>query len=452
MDSPLLNLPGPTPTQLLADLKFIRDHPHEYLLRCAQEYGDVVQFAVPGNKAFFINHPDLIQHVLQLNHHNYDKQTFQYNALAKITGQGLLTNSDSKDWLAKRRISQPAFSKKSLQGIVPIVVSSIKAMLKTWEPYTGHGRSLDIDREMMKVSLDVVSKTLFGADLSEQAFLLTGAVMDALDYLIYQTRTLGMVPGWLPIKQNYRFKQSLHRIEAVVNTLIDQRSFDHPGDDFLGMLIGARDENGNPVLSRKEIRDEVVTLLIAGHETVASSLTWSWYLLANNPGICKKIRQEAVMVSGCDDPDYAGFEKLIYTQQVVNESLRLYPPAWLITRRALGEDRLAGYLIPKNGLIIISPYTIHRHPGLWEDPDVFDPDRFAELESNKHHRFSFIPFGGGPRLCIGNRFAMIEAVLILAIITKDYNLDLPAAESINVEALVTMRPKGGLPMLVRKPR
>jgi enediyne biosynthesis protein E7 len=153
-----------------------------------------------------------------------------------------------------------------------------------------------------------------------------------------------------------------------------------------------------------------------------------------------------------DEPDYAGFEKLVYTQQVVNESLRLFPPAWLITRRALGEDQLGGHQIPKDALIIISPYTIHRHPRLWKDPDVFDPDRFAELESNKHHRFSFIPFGGGPRLCIGNRFAMIEAVLVLAMITNAFNLDFPASESVNVEALVTMRPKGGLPMLVSKPR
>lgn len=446
MTQPQTIPPGPAKQQLLKDLKLIRDHPHEYLLQSAKAYGDVVRFSVPGNQAYFINHPDHVKHVLQMNHRNYDKNTFQYNALSRITGQGLLTNVDAEDWLEKRRIAQPAFSKQSLQGIVPIVTASTRAMLADWEENIKGGALIDIDREMMKVALAVVAQTLFGADLSEQAHRLTGAVMEALDYLIYQTRTLGMVPGWLPIRQNRNFKQACQKIENVVNDLIDRRPPDNPGQDFLGILIGARDEAGTPILSRKEIRDEVITMLIAGHETVASSLTWSWLLLSRNPGTREKIRLEAQQVLGDRQPTYEDYQQLTYTRQAYHEALRLYPPAWLISRRAIGEDQLGEFSIPGGALVIISPYTLHRRPDLWPDPDIFDPARFSETASKGRHRFGFIPFGGGPRLCIGNRFAIIEATLILAMVSRVCSLDLPPGAEVRVEALVTMRPHGGLPM------
>jgi cytochrome P450 len=448
-DKNLNKPPGPGLWDLLRRLPALRNDPPKFLYQSFMENGDVVAFDVPGNLAYFINHPDDVQHVLQMNHRNYSKDTFQYNVLARITGQGLLTN-DSEDWLVKRRIAQPAFSPKSLQGIIPVVIQAVESMLSRWESVLDGGQLLDIDREMMQCALEVVAQSLFGADLSDRAYRLTGAVMDALDYLIFQTRTLMMVPSWLPIRQNRAYREAMGTIESVVNALIDRRSQEDPGDDFLGMLLGAKDNTGIPALSRKEIRDEVVTLLIAGHETVASSLTWSWYLLAQHAEARQKLHREACEVLGRGKPSDEILSALSFTEQVYEEALRLYPPAWLITRKALGEDRIGEYTVPPGTLIIISPYTMHRRADFWPSPEVFDPARFdREGDTNiKRHRFSFIPFGGGPRLCIGNRFAYIEAKLILAMVARKVVLRLPPGQSVPVEALVTLRPGGGLPMRV----
>ena len=440
--------PGQGSIDLLKSLKHLRDHPHEYLLSSYQDFGDMVFIDIPGNPAFFINHPDDVQHVLQMNHRNYDKNTFQYQSLAKITGKGLLTNNDSQDWLQKRRVAQPAFSNKALQRIVPIVVGAVEAMMAGWSTKLNAGNLIDIDREMMNCALDVVAKALFGADLSDQAYRLTGAVMEALDYLIFQTRSLMMVPQWLPIAQNRNFKDAMASIEGVVNELIDQRSRKEPGDDLLGMLYSAVDEEGEPVFSRQDIRDEVVTLLIAGHETVASSLTWSWYLLAQQPEAQKALCSESRAVLRGHSPTFDDIAELDLTKQIYDEALRLYPPAWLITRRAIDEDIVGGYHIPADSVMVISPYCMHRRADLWPQPEQFMPERFSEAGSKGRHRFGFIPFGGGPRLCIGNRFAYIEATIILAMVASQFELLLPPNADVEVEALVTLRPKGGLPMQV----
>ena len=440
--------PGQGSFDLLKGLKQLREHPHEYLLRSYQDFGDQVYIDIPRNPAFFINHPDDVQHVLQMNHRNYDKNTFQYQALAKITGDGLLTNNGGEGWLQKRRVAQPAFSIKALEKMIPIVVGAVEAMMTGWQKNANPTGLIDIDREMMNCALDVVAKALFGADLSDQAYRLTGAVMEALDYLIFQTRSLMMVPQWLPISQNRNFKDAMTSIEGVVNELIDQRSRKEPGDDLLGMLYSAVDQKGDPVFSRQEIRDEVVTLLIAGHETVASSLTWSWYLLAQEPEARKALRSEARAILEGHSPTYEDFNRLEFTRQIYDEALRLYPPAWLITRRAIDEDIVGGYHIPAGAVMVISPYCMHRREDLWPQPEHFDPDRFSKESSQGRHRFGFIPFGGGPRLCIGNRFAYIEATIILAMVARQFELLLPPNAAVEVEALVTLRPKGGLPMQV----
>ena len=440
--------PGQGSLDLLRGLKQLRDHPHEYLLSNYQEFGDCVLIDIPGNPVYFINHPEDVQHVLQMNHRNYDKNTFQYQALSKITGNGLLTHNGGEDWLQKRRVAQPAFSTKALQRIVPIVVKAVDVMLAGWRTKIKSGDLIDIDREMMNCTLDVVAKALFGADLSDQAYRLTGAVMEALDYLIFQTRSLMMVPPWLPIAQNRNFKAALASIEGVVNKLLDQRSRKAPGDDLLGMLYAAEDEDGAPVLSRQEIRDEVVTLLIAGHETVASSLTWSWYLLAQNPEARAALYREAHTVLSAHSPTYEDLAELVVTKQIYDEALRLYPPAWLITRRAINEDIVGGYHIPPGAVMVISPYCMHRREDLWPQAERFQPERFSKEGSQGRHRFGFIPFGGGPRLCIGNRFAYIEATIILAMVASQFDLHLPPNAAVEVEALVTLRPKGGLPMRV----
>jgi cytochrome P450 len=254
-------------------------------------------------------------------------------------------------------------------------------------------------------------------------------------------------PDWVPIPRNLRFKRALRLLDEAVYALIDARQDSgSQGDDLLGMLLQARDpDNGQP-MSRQQLRDEVITLLIAGHETVASALTWTFYLLAQSPNGFAALQEEVQTILAGRLPTSADLPKLAYTGQVFDEALRLYPPAWLITRKSLAADSLDGRDVLPGALFIISPYAIHRHPDVWAQPEVFDPGRFAEGAEPQRPRFAYIPFGGGPRLCIGNHFALTEARLILAMVAQRFQLELLPGSKVVPDPLVTIRPRGGLPM------
>lgn len=411
---------------------------------CANRFGGLTQFALGNIRAYFINSPDDIRHVLLDNHQNYSKNTVQYNALSTITGRGLLTN-DGDSWLRNRRLVQPAFARPRLNALDEIIVPAVQRMLDNWQPVIQSGGQLDIDREMMRLTLEIVGKALFSIDLSSEASELTGAVLTALDFIVYQARYMITPPVWAPTPRNLRFKAALRRLDQAFNDIITarQRQGD-PGDDLLGMLLRARDEETGLSLTQTEIRDEVITLLIAGHETVASSLTWTWYLLSQRPEKQRLLQAEIDRVLAGRLPASADLPDLTYTAQTFDEALRLYPPAWLITRTAIQADTLSGVSIPARALIIISPYVIHRHPDYWNDPEEFKPERFAG--ESKQHRFAYIPFGGGPRLCIGNQFAAVEAELILAMVTQKVELKLAPGANIIMDPLVTLRPRYGLPM------
>lgn len=435
---------------LLPHLSKIRKDTPGFLLECSRRYGDLVGFAVGGTKVFFINHPDWIRRVLQDNHHNYSKDTIQYNTLATITGRGLLT-SDGEEWLRHRRMEQPAFSRSRLAALDQVIAPALGAMLERW------GRQpddavLDIDREMLAVTLEIVGQALFSIDLRKDAPRLTQAVLTALDHVIYRAQNPFAPPDWLPTPQNLSFRKALRQLDrAVYEILENRRRSGEQREDLLGMLMSARDdEGGGSGLTDQQIRDEIITLLIAGHETVASALTWSWYLLAQHPSVWEQMREEVSQFPCEGLPGYPDLERLPFTAAVFSEALRLYPPAWLITRRALGEDELNGHKIPAGSLIVISPYVVHRHPQFWEDAESFLPQRFLNGRERSIPRFAYIPFGGGPRLCIGNNFAMIEGVLILAGITQRYRLELAVESPVQVDPLVTLRPHHGLPMRLRK--
>lgn len=430
--------PGFSSRALLPRLLDIRDDTLGFLLECTRRFGDITSFQAGNQSAYLINNPDLIKHVLQDNHHNYSKNTIQYNSLAAITGHGLLT-SDGPQWLRNRRLAQPAFARPRLSNLDGVVLPAVEAMLARWRSHPG---PLDIDSEMMKVTLEVVGKALFSIDLSREAQKLTAAVLTALDYIVGKARNPLGPPLWVPTAHNRRFKAALRTLDDAVFGLMNQRrAGGDPGDDLLGMLLQARDEQTGQPMEDTQIRDEIITLLIAGHETVASALTWSWYLLSRSPECAQQLRDEVDSVLGERSPVFADLPDLPYTARVFNEALRLYPPAWIITRQSLAEDRLGDYAIPARSLVIISPYTLHRRPDLWPDPETFDPGRFA---GSAPPRFAYIPFGGGPRICIGNHFAQVEAALILARVSQCFRLDLLPGADVRVDALVTLRPRGGL--------
>lgn len=435
---------------LLPHLSQIRNDTPGFLLECSRRYGDLVGFKVGRTQVYFINHPDLIRRVLQDNHHNYSKDTIQYNTLATITGRGLLT-SDGEEWLRHRRMEQPAFARSRLARLDQVIAPALDAMLERWKSHPAD-EVLDIDREMMAVTLEIVGQALFSIDLRRDAPRLTQAVLTALDHVIYRAQNPFAPPDWVPLPRNLSFRKALSQLDQTVYEILEnRRRSGEQRDDLLGMLIEARDEeSGGAALTDRQIRDEIITLLIAGHETVASALTWSWYLLAQHNEIWEQMRDEVSRLSADRPPCYADLERLPFTAAVFSEALRLYPPAWLITRKALGEDELGGQKIPAGSLIVISPYVIHRHPQFWEDAEAFLPQRFLHGRERAIPRYAYIPFGGGPRLCIGNNFAMIEGSLILAGVTQRYWLELAAESPIRVDPLVTLRPHHGLPMRLRE--
>lgn len=438
--------PGPSPQELLPQVPRIQKDALSFLLGISQKYGDVAYFAAGSQPVYVVSHPDGVKHILQDQNRRYSKNTIQYNSLATITGRGLLT-SDGPFWLRQRRLAQPAFSRPRMLALDKIVVPATRDMLGRWREYAGTGRPVDVDEEMMRLTLEVVGKALFSINLRSEAQRLTGAVLTALDHIVYRARNVIVPPGWVPIPRNLRFRRALKVLdEAVYEMITERRGSGQAGDDLLGMLLLAKDEETGQPMEDVQVRDEIMTMLIAGHETVASALTWTWYLLAQNPGEWERLYREVSGVLGGCEPESGDLAALPYTGQVFSEALRLYPPAWVISRRAVEDDTLLGYPVPAGALVIISPYVVHRREDFWVNPDAFLPDRFDSQLETQRHRFAYIPFGGGPRLCIGSHFAAVEAQLILAMVTQACRLELLPETPVQVDALVTLRPKRGLPM------
>lgn len=429
--------------QLLPYLPRIRTDTPGFLLDCARRYGDWVHFDMGVTQAFFINHPDAVRHILQENHRHYTKDTLQYRTLALITGQGLLT-ADGEMWLEHRRLLQPAFARPHLMALDEVVLPVVDRMLQRWEHLVARQAVVDVDHEMLETALEVVGLALFGLDLSREAPQLVRAVLTALDYVIYRAQNLVVLPLNWPTPRNRAFKRALGELERAVDAILDtQCGKDARRENLLSLLVQA-EQAGR--MSRQQVRDELITMIVAGHETVATALTWTWYLLTQHPEMEAALLDEIDTVLDGRPPTREDLPKLTTTAHVFAEALRLYPPAWLITRRAIAEDAWMEHPIPPGALIIMSPYVLHRHPAFWDEPEAFRPERFADEKARTYPRFAYIPFGGGPRLCIGNHFALVEAQLILSRVLQRFRLVFAGAGPVRAEPLVTLRPKGGMPM------
>lgn len=437
---PAINIVQLSPTRIP---EIMRD-PLAFLLQSAQAHGSFIHYPLQIANVYNISHPEIIQHVLQTNSKNYSKDTVQYNTLAQITGEGLLT-SDGRSWLTHRRLMQPAFHRTRLEGFGDTIVQATVAMLQRWEKAAQSGQPLDIDAEMMQVTLEIVGKTLFHLDLRADAPEMTHAALGLLEYVVYRAQTPIALPTAVPTRRNRHFKAHMGRLEAIIyDTIATRRASGEDLGDVLSLLLLAHDEETGQGLTDAEIRNEMMTLLIAGHETVASALTWAWYLLSLHPSVREKMEAELDKALGQRLPTVADLEHLPYTRMVFDETLRLYPPAWLITRRALAADAIGDHTIPARSILILSPYVTHRRPEFWPNPLGFDPLRFAPDAVKERPRFAYIPFGGGPRLCIGDRFALLEAPLIMATIAQRYRLNLVPGRPVIVDPLVTLRPRHGM--------
>ena len=438
--------PGPAGPQMLTAFGRIRNNPLMYLNEVWQEYGDVVQFPIPRPPSYLVVDPAGVERVLLGSARDYGKSTIQYRALSLVTGEGLLT-ADTEVWRRQRPMVQPAFHHESLAAIAGHIGIAIDRITNDWHR-AGSGTVIDVDAAMMHGALEVVGHSLFGSDLTGDAEQLASATLRALDVVIARARVPIAPPGWVPTPANRILRRANGQLDAAVRAMLQDRralARERPVD-MLDILLSVRDEDGVG-LTESQIRNQMVTFIVAGHETVASALTWAWALLAANPTWQKQMQDEVDEVVGARAVTFADYPRLPVTRAIFDEVLRLYPPAWLITRKALAGDVLGGREVPAGALIILSPYLLHRHPDIWDRPADFDPGRFL---SGKVNRTAFIPYGYGPRLCVGRDFSYLEGVLMLAGLGGRFEVEFPSGASMPAgKPLVTIRPPAGMPLVVR---
>jgi cytochrome P450 len=445
-------VPGPTGWPPLDELRVLRDGPHEFLRELTRRYGHAVRYPLGPVRFYLFAHPDAVQHVLVTNHRGYGKDTFQYRLLSEITSDGLLT-MDGPAWLSRRRLAQPSFHRIRIAEFAPVFTLYAEALADRWHGAVRSGEPVDVAGDMMHVALQAVVKTLFGVEIGDRASALWQATLDVLHHVMFRARTLGIVPLWLPLARNRRFRRSLAVLDDAINgTIRDRRRAGTTSprpDDLLQRLMDAGDGHAESALTDRQLRNEMITLLIAGHETVASALTWTWHLLAAAPDADAALEDELHGVLGERLPTADDLPRLAYTRAVFDEAMRLYPPAWLITRRALANDVVEGVPVPRDALVVLSPYVTQRHLDFWDEPGAFRPERFLGPTAEERHRYAYFPFGGGPHLCIGNHFALVEATLMIATIARRYRLEAVPGRRVEVDPGVTLQPSGGLPMRVR---
>ncbi len=443
-----LAVDGPLPADMLRAVPAIRRDPLAFLEGVVAHHGDLVAFPMPRTPVLLVNTPGGARRVLQDNHRGYGKQTVQYAALGLVTGAGLLT-TDGDVWRRRRRIAQPAFHHGRLDAVAEQAAAAGTAMATSWE--AAPGSVVDVDRAALRTMLEVVGRTLFAADLATDGERVVEAVDAALQAVVERARSPlpAVLPGWLPTPSQRRLRAAVATLDDACLGVVRRRRAAGLGEadaDVLALLLRAADAEGG--LDEREVRDELVTLVIAGHETVASCLTWALLLLARHPAVQDRLAAELAELPEGRAPGWADLGALPYTRAVVDEALRLYPPAWVVTRRALEDDVVDGVVVPAGTLVLLSPWLLHRRPESWPDPLRFDPGRFLGTDASRGApRGDYVPFGAGPRLCIGRDVALVQAVLILATLLRGRRVDHPdVAGPVHVDALVTLRPRGGLPL------
>ncbi len=428
---------GPPPNLIRSLFGAMQQNPLDYFTAMARKYGDVSGMRIGNFRSFFINHPDLIEDVLVKNTRLYHKgRILQANKF--LFGEGLLT-SEGDFWLRQRRLSQPAFHRARIHAFATTMAGYADEAIAAWR----NGETRDIHEEMMQLALRIVGKTLFDADVTHDA----KEVGETLDILLRIAANFGrtiLVPLWVPTPRNIRAKLGIKRLEKVIYRIIAQRreSGSDTGD-LLSILLQAQDEDGTHMTDR-QLRDETITLFLAGHETTANTLSWTWWLLAQHPEIEKKFHAELDGVLGGRLPTLDDLPKLNYLNLVLSESLRLYPTAWGMARLAIEEHEIAGYPVhPGNG-VAFAQWVVHRDPRWFDAPTEFRPERWENGLAKQLPRFAYFPFGGGPRQCIGNTFALMEASIVLATIGRKYRFALRPGHQVTPLASITLRPRDGI--------
>ncbi len=440
--------PGPkswfSPTTLFA---FRRD-PLGFLQTAAREHGDVVYFKLGTQHVYFFNHPDLVKDVLVTQHDVFMKGRALQRS-KRILGEGLLT-SEGDFHRRQRRMAQPAFQRQNLPAYGAVMSEYAARTSARWRD----GATLDVNQEMMRLTLGIVGKTLFDADVEHEAQEIGEALATLMGTFDKIFLPFSEFLEKLPLPQTRRIAQSIARLDATIYRIIEERRREPPGrerHDLLSMLLNARDVEGDGAgMSDKQLRDEALTIFLAGHETTADALTWTWYLLSQNPAAEAELHVELDRVLAGRVPVADDIPRLKFTEMVLSESMRLFPPAWAIGRLALSDYRTGGYVIPKGALVMLSQYVTHRDARFFPDPERFDPRRFAPPAKETRHPYAYFPFGGGPRRCIGEGFAWMEGILLLAALAQNWKLHLDPKQTVAPRPVMTLRPRFGMKMRAEK--
>lgn len=451
MTAPALRTPpGPAPmNNLFSVLGFaVQAQQNMLTLMDAQfkHYGDTFMFEIMKQRQYMISRPDHIQEIVLTQAGKFHKERDYKNekhGLARFMGNGLVV-SDGEFWKRQRKLAAPALHARRIQSYAGTMVEYTMQMLDQWQD----GARLDIADEMMRLTLHIVARTLFNVDISGEV----SRVKEAMDTLqeVAGGSPIFRLPTWLPTPLELRARKGLRDLDEIVYGIIkDRRASGEDKGDLLSMLLLARDDDGNG-MTDKQARDEAVTMFLAGHETTANALNWTFYALAQHPDILAKLHAEVDAVLGGRAPTLSDLDRLKYTEMVVKESMRLYPPVWGFSREAIEDVQIGEYEVPKGSSLVISTYWTHRDARWFPNPERFDPERFSPEQESKIRKYAYIPFGGGPRICIGNSFAMMEARLLLATIVSRYTLSLAPGQRVEMLPLITLNPKGGLPMTVRR--
>jgi cytochrome P450 len=433
--------------QLLGFLAFRRD-PLKFITRLAREHGDIVHFTRGPQRVFTLNHPDLVRDAL-VTHQDYFHKGRALQRSKRLLGEGLLT-SEGEHHRRQRRLAQPAFHRKRVESYGAVMADYAVRHSSRWHD----GDEVDIAHEMMRLTLAIVGKTLFNADVEGEADDVGTAMNEIMEMFQLLLLPYSEYLEKLPLPHNRRFLRARAKLDSVIYHIIEERRRTGvDAGDLLSMLLLATDEEGDRTgMTDEQLRDELMTLFLAGHETTANALAWTWYLLARHPEVEAKLHAEidAVLGGGSRLPTVEDLPALRYTEMVLSESMRLYPPAWTVGRLAVRDYAVRDYVIPAGSLVLISQYVLHRDPRFWPDPLRFDPERFTPEAKESRPQYSYFPFGAGARRCIGEGFAWMEGTLLIATVASRWRMRLVANHPVVEHPRITLRPKHGIRMTLEK--
>ncbi len=416
-----------------------------FLTEVARDYGDIVHFTLGGEHVFLLNHPDYIREVLVTS-----AQKFVKSGMARgrrLFGDGLLT-SEGESHRRQRRFLQPSFHRQRIHGFGRVMAEATRAIGDSWV----EGQSFDMHREMKRLALIIAARTMFSADLDDEVDMVTDTLNEAAHLLDGANTPFADVLDRLPLGRIRRFDRAKARLHATIDRVVDRRrrSGEDRGD-ILSMLLAATDsENPSSKMTDREIRDEVLTLLVAGHETSANALTWTWYRVAQDPGVAARLQDEVDAAAGKDLPGVDHLAQLKFTEMVFAEGLRMYPPGWVLDRRAIESCSIGGYEVPAGSIVMISPFVLHRDPRFYDQPELFRPERWTPEEKASRPKYAALPFGAGPRGCIGEAFAWMEGILVIATIAQRWRLELDRSREVTMLPAIVLRPRNGVYMTPRR--